>query len=69
MGVIGLFVCYFLKYYVGIEYVDVVEFNKNRRDFVKKFGMKNIYDLEEKIIEIYNYGFECFVINSGFYIL
>ena len=40
MGVIGLFACYFLKYYVGIEHVDVVEPNKNRRDFAKKFGPK-----------------------------
>lgn len=47
MGVIGLLACYFLKYYVGIEHVDVVEPNKNRRDFAKKFGTKNIYDSEE----------------------
>ena len=40
MGVIGLLACYFLKYYVGIEHVDVVEPNKNRRDFAKKFGTK-----------------------------
>ena len=36
MGVIGLLACYFLKYYVGIEHVDVVEPNKNRRDFAKE---------------------------------
>lgn len=40
MGVIGLLACNFLKYYVGIEHVDVVEPNKNRRDFAKKFGAK-----------------------------
>ena len=69
MGVIGLLACYFLKYYVGIEHVDVVEPNKNRRDFAKKFGTKNIYDSEEKIIETYNYGFECSATNSGFHTL
>ncbi|HDR7735257.1 TPA: alcohol dehydrogenase catalytic domain-containing protein [Bacillus thuringiensis] len=69
MGVIGLLACYFLKYYVGIEHVDVVEPNKNRRDFAKKFGVKNIYDSEEKIIETYNYGFECSATNSGFHTL
>ncbi|MEB9404600.1 zinc-binding dehydrogenase [Bacillus cereus] len=69
MGVIGLLACYFLKYYVGIEHVDVVEPNKNRRDFAKKFGPKNIYDSEEKIIETYNYGFECSATNSGFHTL
>ncbi|TKH95696.1 alcohol dehydrogenase, partial [Bacillus wiedmannii] len=40
MGVIGLLTCYFLKYYVGVEQVDVVEPNKNRREFAKKFGAK-----------------------------
>lgn len=69
MGVIGLLACYFLKYYVGVEHVDVVEPNKNRRDFAKNFGAKNIYDLEEKIIETYNYGFECSATNSGFHTL
>ena len=69
MGVIGLLACNFLKYYVGIEHVDVVEPNKNRRDFAKKFGPKNIYDSEEKIIETYNYGFECSATNSGFHTL
>ena len=69
MGVIGLLACYFLKYYVGVEHVDVVEPNKNRRDFAKKFGPKNIYDSEEKIIETYNYGFECSATNSGFHTL
>ncbi|MEC2866716.1 alcohol dehydrogenase [Bacillus thuringiensis serovar kyushuensis] len=69
MGVIGLLACHFLKYYVGVEHVDVVEPNKNRRDFAKKFGAKNIYDSEEKIIETYNYGFECSATNSGFHTL
>ncbi|HFU7086048.1 zinc-binding dehydrogenase [Bacillus tropicus] len=69
MGVIGLLACYFLKYYVGIEHVDVVEPNKNRRDFAKKFGAKNIYASEEQIIETYNYGFECSATNSGFHTL
>lgn len=62
----GLLTCYFLKYYAGVEYVDVVEPDRNRRDFVKKFGAKNIYDSEEKIIETYSYGFECSATNSGF---
>jgi alcohol dehydrogenase len=47
----------FLLFSLGIEHVDVVEPNKNRRDFAKKFGTKNIYDSEEKIIETYNYLF------------
>ncbi|WP_439022697.1 alcohol dehydrogenase catalytic domain-containing protein [Bacillus thuringiensis] len=69
MGVIGLLACYFLKYYVGVERVDVVEPNINRRDFAKKFGAKNIYDSEEKIIETYNYGVECSATNIGFHAL
>ena len=40
LGVIGLLACYFLKYYVGVKHVDVVEPNKNRREFAKKFGAK-----------------------------
>ncbi|ADK05201.1 TPA: zinc-binding dehydrogenase [Bacillus anthracis] len=69
MGVIGLLACYFLKYYVGVKHVDVVEPNKNRRDFAKKFGVKNTFDAEEQIIETYNYGFECSATNSGFHTL
>ncbi|MBD8075797.1 zinc-binding alcohol dehydrogenase [Bacillus cereus] len=69
MGVIGLLACYFLKYYVGVERVDVVEPNKNRREFAKKFGAKNLFDSEKQIIETYNYGLECSAINRGFHTL
>lgn len=69
MGVIGLLACYFLKYYVGVKHVDVVEPNKNRRDFAKKFGAKNIYESEEQIKEAFHYGFECSATNSGFHTL
>ncbi|PEJ08508.1 zinc-binding dehydrogenase [Bacillus wiedmannii] len=66
MGVIGLLTCYFLKYYVGVDHVDVVEPNRSRRRFAEKFGAKNIYDSVEQIIETYSYGFECSATNSGF---
>ncbi|PGQ05408.1 hypothetical protein COA08_26210 [Bacillus cereus] len=66
MGVMGLLTCYFLKYYVGVDHVDVVEPNRNRRELAQKFGAKNIYDSEEQIIETYSYGFECSATNSGF---
>ncbi|MDR4984555.1 alcohol dehydrogenase [Bacillus cereus] len=66
LGVMGLLACYFLKYYAGVDHVDVVEPNRTRREFAKKFGVKNIYDSEEKIIETYSYGFECSATNSGF---
>ncbi|MGH0924450.1 zinc-dependent alcohol dehydrogenase [Bacillus pacificus] len=69
MGVIGLLACYFLKYYVGAKHVDVVEPNKNRRDFAKNFGAKNIYESEEQIIETYNFGLECSATNRGFHTL
>ncbi|HDR7717001.1 zinc-binding dehydrogenase [Bacillus albus] len=69
MGVIGLLACYFLKCYVGVKHVDVVEPNRNRREFAKKFGAKNLYDSEEKIIDTYNYGFECSATNRGFHTL
>ncbi|WP_367888206.1 zinc-binding dehydrogenase [Bacillus wiedmannii] len=69
MGVIGLLACYFLKSYVGVKQVDVVEPNKNRREFAKKFGVKNTFDSEEQIIETYNYGFECSATNRGFHTL
>ena len=36
----GLLACYFLKYYAGVEHVDVVEPNRTRREFAKKFGVK-----------------------------
>ncbi|MBE7121723.1 zinc-binding dehydrogenase [Bacillus cereus] len=66
MGVMGLLACYFLKYYAGVEYVDVVEPNRNRREIAKKFGAKNIFDSEEQILETYSYGFESSATNSGF---
>ena len=69
MGVIGLLTCSFLKYYVGVEQVDVVEPNKNRREFAKKFGAKNLFDSEEKVINTYNYGLECSATNRGFHTL
>ncbi|MEM5626174.1 zinc-binding dehydrogenase [Bacillus wiedmannii] len=69
MGVIGLLASYFLKYYVGVEHVDVVEPNKNRREFAKKFGAKNLFDSEKQIIETYNYGLECSATNRGFHTL
>lgn len=40
MGVIGLLAYYFLKYYVGVEHVDIVEPDRTRREFAKKFGVK-----------------------------
>ncbi len=66
MGVIGLLAFYFLKYYVGVKHVDVVEPNKNRRDFAKSLVRKTYIASEEQIIETYNYGFECSATNSGF---
>lgn len=69
MGVIGLLAYYFLKYYVGVEHVDIVEPDRTRREFAKKFGVKNTFDAEEQIIETYNYGFECSATNSGFHTL
>lgn len=66
MGVMGLLACYFLKYHVDVDHVDVIEPNKNRREFAKEFGAKNIYDSEEQILETYSYGFECSATNSGF---
>ncbi|GMR66418.1 alcohol dehydrogenase catalytic domain-containing protein [Bacillus cereus] len=69
MGVIGLLACYFLKYFVGVKHVDVVEPNKNRRDSAKNFGARNIYESEEQIIETYNYGFECSATNIEFHTL
>ena len=49
--------------------MDVVEPNKNRREFAKKFGAKNLFDSEEKLIDTYNYGLECSATNRGFHTL
>ncbi len=70
MGVIGLLACYFLKYYVGVKHVDVVEPNKKQKRFCKRILVrKNTYESEEQIIETYNYGFECSATNIGFHTL
>ncbi|PEM15405.1 alcohol dehydrogenase [Bacillus toyonensis] len=69
LGVIGLLACYYLKNNVGVEYVDVVEPDGTRREFAKKFGVKNTFDSGEQIIETYDYGFECSATNSGFHVL
>ncbi|PFN27770.1 alcohol dehydrogenase catalytic domain-containing protein [Bacillus cereus] len=66
MGVMGLLACYFLKYYVGVDYVDVVEPNRNRREIARKFGAKNTFSLGEYVSEIYDHGFECSATMNGF---
>ena len=42
MGVIGLLACYFLKYYVGVKHVDVVEPNKIEEILQRSLVQKHI---------------------------
>ena len=47
MGVIGLLACNFLKYYVGIEHVDVVEPNKIE-EILQRSLVRKTYMIQKK---------------------
>lgn len=59
MGTIGLLVVYFLKNYVGVDQVDIIEPDSTRRDIARKFGIKNAFDKQEQMKYEYDFGLEC----------
>ncbi|WP_369899586.1 zinc-binding dehydrogenase [Bacillus manliponensis] len=66
MGVIGLLTVYFLKYHLGVEYIDAIEPNPHRRELAKKFGVNEVFSSAKQVTRNYTYGFECSATNAGF---
>ncbi|MFD1736326.1 zinc-binding alcohol dehydrogenase [Bacillus salitolerans] len=60
MGTMGLLTVFFLKEYMKVKHVDVIEPNTSRRDIAKLFGANKIYSRSDECPEIfYEYGLEC----------
>lgn len=67
MGTMGLLTVYFLKEYMNVHHVDVLEPNSSRGDFATLLGVKNVYnDIAECPNDYYEYGFECSALNNAF---
>ncbi|MGI8279683.1 zinc-dependent alcohol dehydrogenase [Bacillus mycoides] len=60
MGTMGLLAVYFLKEYMNVYHVDVLEPNQSRGDLAKLLGAKNVFnDMSECPQDLYSYGLEC----------
>ncbi|MCA0985693.1 zinc-binding dehydrogenase [Guptibacillus algicola] len=67
-GTMGLLTLHFLKEYMNVEKVDVLEPNKARGELAKTFGATNVYISEEEVPrEHYKYGFECSSSKNAFH--
>lgn len=67
-GTIGLLTLHFLKEYINVEKVDVLEPNKARGKLAKTFGANNVYISEDEVPrEHYKYGFECSSSKNAFH--
>ncbi|UJL47102.1 alcohol dehydrogenase catalytic domain-containing protein [Virgibacillus sp. NKC19-16] len=69
MGTIGLLAVYFLKHYIGVDHIDVIEPDCRRRHIAKEFGAKNAFDLQDKLEGKYEHGLECSGMHGAFGIL
>lgn len=60
MGTMGLLTVHFLKEYMNVSHVDVLEPNPSRGDIAQLLGVKNVFnDVSECPKNYYNYGLEC----------
>jgi alcohol dehydrogenase len=59
-GTIGLLTIHFLKNYMNVEHVDVLEPDETRRKLAYEFGASNTFSEKEQIAATYyKYGLEC----------
>ena len=69
-GTMGLLTIYFLKEYLKVKHIDVLEPNVSRGEFAKDLGAETVYtDQLECPSDFYDYGLECSGFNSAFTIL
>ncbi|TFB15032.1 zinc-binding alcohol dehydrogenase [Filobacillus milosensis] len=60
MGTMGLLTVYFLKEYMNVDHIDVIEPIPSRGKLAKQLGAKNVFkDISECPKDIYNHGIEC----------
>lgn len=68
MGTMGLLTLYFLKEYLNLKQVDVIEPNQSRGRLAKKFGAHNVYKTDPDM-DNYDFGIECAAKNEAFALL
>jgi alcohol dehydrogenase len=70
MGTMGLLTVYFLREYMDVHHIDVLEPNASRRDLAKQLGANNLLnDISECPKDFYDYGLECSGNNAAFHCL
>jgi alcohol dehydrogenase len=70
MGTMGLLTIYFLKEYIKVNHIDVLEPNTLRTDLAQLLGAKNVFNDESECPhDYYEYGLECSAHNGAFKIL
>lgn len=66
-GTMGLLTVYFLKEYMNVHQVDMLEPNPSRESFARLLGVNNVFsNISECPIDFYDYGFECSADNEAF---
>jgi len=67
MGTMGLLTVYFLKQYMKVEHVDVLEPHAPRGSLAKIFGATDAFNRESECPkDTYPFGFECSAYNGAF---
>lgn len=67
MGTMGLLTVYFLKEYMKVHHIDVLEPNSSRGGLARKLGVNNVFDdISQCPNDYYKYGLECSAYNIAF---
>lgn len=70
MGTMGLLTFYFLKEYMKVHHIDVLEPNASRGELAKLLGANNVFNDESECPRnFYKYGLECSARNDAFKLL
>ncbi|WP_421385296.1 zinc-dependent alcohol dehydrogenase [Bacillus salacetis] len=67
-GTIGLLTVHFLKNYMNVKHIDVLEPNDKRRELAHELGASHTYSKKEQISSTYyDYGLECSASKDAFH--
>ncbi|XXM72498.1 zinc-dependent alcohol dehydrogenase [Lysinibacillus sphaericus] len=70
MGTMGLLTVYFLRDYMNVKHIDIVEPDASRGLLAKQFGANQVFaDTAECPKDFYDYGMECSGSNTAFHCL
>ncbi len=70
MGTMGILTVYFLREYMNVKHIDVVEPNATRGHLAEKIGASDVFaDTSECPKDFYDYGLECSGNNAAFHCL